>query len=116
MGGILPSQPRLELIQRIYNTCKLVDCLEDFYVPLFCDLPPDAVGPLGKKGTARSPRRVRSTKSVRDTKFSSLRGSDNTATTSTDTEHSSPLSETDDSKKERRRKKEKRKRFKSLQT
>lgn len=43
---ILPLQPRLDLIRKIYNSCKQVDTLETFYCLQFTDLPADTVSPL----------------------------------------------------------------------
>lgn len=80
-----------------------MDCLEDFYVPLFSDIPVDNPSPVSKKSSMRSPRKRLS--KTKETKTVSSR---------TDSEGYS--SETTEESKKGRRKKEKKKRFKSLQT
>ena len=43
---ILPSQPRLDLIKKIYSSCKQIDTLESFYCHQFSELNSDSVSPL----------------------------------------------------------------------
>lgn len=62
---VLATQPRLELIQKIFNTCKLVDNLEAFYVPLFTDFLPDTPSPFGSGGSSTKNPRTRSPHSPR---------------------------------------------------
>ena len=51
---VLASQSRFDLIQKIFDTCKIVDSLETFYVPLFTDFPPDTPSPFSNSSASPS--------------------------------------------------------------
>ena len=49
-----PTQPRLDMIEKIYQSCKQLDNLEQFYTQQFTELPQDSVGPLQFSALKRS--------------------------------------------------------------